>query len=183
MLFTPLESYVLSRRGVDNIYNIRVDVQGYKVILTVDGNWEDSIHKLFIEFYELLKDKNRIMNSRYKSVNSEVLPCFANLVSKIGKKPNLMIVSNQETFDKIKSHANGIFLSFIQSETNNIVILPKGSTNKEFCIFSYEDIWNIGTVASYDEAQGKLHLKEPIYKDSGYDDSHYNYYYGLKLHD
>jgi len=180
MLFNPLQSYVLSRRGIDNIYDVRVDVQEYKIISTVNVNREDL---LFLEFYELLKDKNLITNSRYNSVNSEVLPCFANLVSKIGKKPNLMIVSNQETFDKIKSHTNGIFLSFIEGETNNIVILPEGSTNKEFCIFSYADVWNIGLVASYDQHEEKLHLKEPIYKDASYKDSHYNYYYGLKLHD
>lgn len=183
MFFHTVENKVLTRKGIDNIYDVKVEVEKYEEISSHDDPEIEILTSLYLQFYDILKDKNRIINCRYKFLDSEILPCFANLVSKTGKKPNRVIISNAGTLEKIKQNTNFMLREFLEDDSNDVVISDAKIENKEFCIFSYKDIWNIGIVCSYDDTKQTYTVKEPIYKDSRYNDSHYNYYYGMKLHD
>jgi hypothetical protein len=184
IFFHKLEATVLTRRCYDNMYDTMVGVSQYRELFNINRTDDNKdIFNVFLLFYNILKNKNRIINCRYKSINSEMVACFSKLISKTGKKPDSLIFSNEKTFDKVKLHANGVFKSFLDLETNHKFIFPEGVTNKQFCILTYKDIDNIGLVCSNDKETNSLRLKEPIYKDSRYEDTHYNYYYGVKLND
>jgi hypothetical protein len=184
MLFNNRRSYTVSRKGKDNIYATNVNIQGYEEISRRNVGEEDS-PQMFLDFYDQLKKRGRVLNCRYKSLRAEFLPAIADLISKNGKKPDKIIVSNIKTYFKIKETTEFVNQSIFDTIDNsdNIFVFSEPTIEKQFIIFTYSAVDEIGINLTYDDENYEWVLETPIYRDASYNDSHYNYYYGLKLHD
>lgn len=185
MIFNPLKVYSVQRKGKDMIYPVTVYIRDYEEI-SRKPIFEEKHNEIFLDFYDQLKKRGRIVNCRYRSVRSEYLPAIAELISKNGKKPDTILVSNIETYNKVKQESSSTNINSIFDEidnTDHLFVFKDPPIDKEFIIFTYSYVKDIAIHLRYDEKTRELVLEAPIYKDEGYDDSHYNYYYGLKLHD
>jgi hypothetical protein len=183
MLFNDSESRVVNRRSINNLYDASVEIEGYEELVSEQASDTNCISNLNLKFYDILKKKNRIINCRYVSLNSEMMVCISKILTGTGKKPNLIFVSNYKTLDKIKLIQNNTLSNFVSGDGNKISVITPELPNKEFCIFSYTNNSEIGITRTYDKNSKSFTIRTPIYKDSRYNDTHFNYYYGLKLHD
>lgn len=181
-MFQKSAACVVSRKGVDCIYSVNVDIVDYEVLARRVDESNIDPSAIYMAFYDELKKRGKVINCRYNLIRSELLPAVSNLMSKTGKKPDYYIFSNMETFNKVEEQFT-MMGKTILSDNIEVYIFDNPPINKQFLILTYKNIEEIGLRLQYDTDTSEWILESPIYKDASYNDSHYNYYYGLKLHD
>lgn len=182
-MFNKSAACVVQRKGVDNIYSVNVDIVGYDVLARRASDTINSdVSDIFMAFYDELKKRGRVMNCRYNYICSEFLPAISDLISKNGKKPDYYIFSNMDTFNKVEDQFKIVNRSVLNDNVQ-VYIFDNPPIQKQFVILTYQNFNEIGLKLHYDMDSFEWVLETPIYKDASYNDSHYNYYYGLKLHD
>ena len=171
MYFCTTEMLNVDRKTADNRQQL-VKIKGYDEILSLSRS--KSVDVMFAQFYKLLKQNNRIINSSYAFFSQDLESIRDKLVQDNIIKPNRLIYSSSVCYDNIWNRKE-------PSKFYEHKILVDSESTNEFVVCSYSAICTIGTMLIYDRKMEQWVLKEPNYVDETYKKSHYNYYYGIKF--
>jgi hypothetical protein len=157
-----------------------VKVKDYRTIATAklhQGNSET----VFKDFYNILKKKNRIINGSFSFLPDIILQCYNRLIDDCGYSPNIIYYSNISCYEKCNS--SSLFEESVRNKNLYERVLVDKCFDKPFIVLSNQNYSNIGLNYKYDHRTNQFVLEEPIYDSDDYNDSHYDFFYGIKLYE
>lgn len=172
MLFSSVKNLSVNRKGKNNNSQVPIKVLEYKNLIT--SSRSNNIHVLFAEFYKMLKLKSRILNSGFGNVSSDLVMLTAKLISDTGLKPNRLVFSDLNTYERLEEVCPRI-------DAFDCRILANDSSSNSFMVCTYTDVDRIGLFQTYNVADDVWELQYPVYSDASLDESHFNYFYGVKF--
>lgn len=170
MYFCTTEMVNVDRKSIDNQQLVKI--KGYEEVLNLSRDKTSDV--MFAQFYKLLKQNNRIINSSYALFDQGLESIRNKLIQDNIVKPNRLIYSSSKCYDNIWNGKE-------PSKSYEHKILVDSESSNEFVVCSYSAVCIIGIMVIYDRKKDQWVLKEPIYVDETYNKSHYNYYYGIKF--